>query len=84
MEEELKFLLDSDENISDGEICEYEDEDGKGGWGLALTIGPTETEINEMIKKNNGVFGDEIVYREILLTEKDLKKVLKLIKEAKQ
>lgn len=81
MEDELKFLTDADQNISEAEICEYVDENHKSGMCITLSVGPSDSELDEMIKKNNGVLGSEPIYYEILLTEKDLKKILKLMRE---
>lgn len=81
MEDNLQFLLDGDKNIDNAEITEYYEKGKVKGLCLTLSVGPSDEELDELILKNNGVFNQGPVYREILITEKDLRKVLDLMKK---
>lgn len=84
MEEELEFLLKSDGNILEAEICDVIDKDGSNVVGVSLVIGTSEEEIIKIVSElKEGELQPEWRSIEIILIEKDLKKILNLIKEFK-
>ncbi len=78
--EELEFLLESDENILEAEICDVQTTKGEE-FGISMTIGLSEKQISERVLDNTKAQTFDQI--EIVLTEKQLRKILKTIKEYK-
>lgn len=79
--EELEFLVGSDENIQEAEIvyCSTGDS-GKETIGLSLVVGMSEKQIDDLCN----LVDPEKIHQiptgfEIILTKKDLKKILKIM-----
>lgn len=79
--EELEFLLEGDKNILEAEICDVETKKGTEV-GISLTIGKSDEQCAEIVSKlKESEPTPTFEAFEIVLTKRELNKILKLMKE---
>lgn len=83
--EELDFLIDNEKNILEAEICDVQYADGKNEVCLSLVVSmETESQMAKIMSElKDGDPQPDFRAVEIIIGERDLKKVLKQIKEFK-
>jgi len=83
--EDLEFLIEKEKNILEAEICDVQYLDGKAEVCLSLVVSmETEEQMAQIMSElKDGDPQPEFRAVEIMISEKDLKRVLKQIKEFK-